>query len=66
MVILIDGVNSNSDIIENVKNSTTPFFFFFLDGAVGAVQPSANTDRYKANFNDHYWFRLSESGMIYF
>ena len=63
MDILIDGVNSNSDIIENVKNSTTPFFYFFLDGA---VQPSANTDRYKANFNDHYWFRLSESDMIYF
>ena len=37
---------------------------FFLDDAVGAVKPSTN--RYKANFNDHYWFRLSESDMIYF
>ena len=54
MDILIDGVNSNSDVIENVKKFDHAFFLFFLDGAVGAVQPSANTDRYKANFNDHY------------
>lgn len=60
-------------MIESEKISLKVSFFprrdpdgpvFFLDDAVGAIKPSTN--RYKANFNHHYWFRLSESDMIYF